>query len=112
MFFLPEPLKSFINKNISTVHELRIRRNRPVYVNFLGKFKKLIINGCPVVLTEEQLNEVVNRACEYSFYKHNETIKSGYLTAGGGVRIGLAGECVYENGNIKTIKNFTSISIN
>ena len=35
----------------------------------------------------------------------------GYLTFAEGVRIGLAGECVYDGNDIITIKNFTSISV-
>ena len=111
MYFLPEPLKSFVGRNIETIYEIRIRKDRPVYVNMLGKFKKLVINGSAVIISQSQLTEIINRACEYSIYKHNESIKSGYLTVGGGLRIGLAGECVYEGGEIKTIKNFTSVSI-
>ena len=111
MYFLPEPLKSFVNKNIENIYEIRIRKNCPVYLNVLGESKKLMLNGAPVIITQEQLSDIINRACEYSIYKYNECIKLGYLTFNGGVRIGLAGECVYENGQIKTINNFTSISI-
>ena len=111
MYFLPESLKTYVSKNWENIYEIRIRGNRPVYVNIFGEFKKLILNAKPVIVTQGELSELINRACEYSLYKYNDSIKCGYITVGKGVRIGLAGECVYEGNEIKTIKNFTSVSI-
>ena len=44
-------------------------------------------------------------------YAYNECLKKGFLTTRQGVRIGLAGECVYDNDKIITIKNITSLNI-
>ena len=43
MYFLPESLKTYVSKNWENIYEIRIRGNRPVYVNIFGEFKKLIL---------------------------------------------------------------------
>ena len=47
----------------------------------------------------------------YSLYAFEEEIKQGYITLKGGHRIGLAGECVISNGEVRTIKNISSLNI-
>ena len=47
----------------------------------------------------------------FSLYAYEEEIKQGYLTIKGGHRVGLAGECVVANNEVKTIKNISSINI-
>lgn len=109
--FLPNPLRDFITKNLEYIYEIRIRKQQPVYVNFKGEYKKVLLAGRVIIIDETQLVELINKACEYSVYKHNESIRNGYLLLKGGIRIGLAGECVYEGYSIKTIKNFNSLCI-
>ena len=42
----------------------------------------------------------------FSIYSVNEQIKKGFLIIDGGIRIGLCGNVVSENGEVKTISNF------
>ncbi len=45
-----------------------------------------------------------------SLYAFEEEIRRGYITIPGGHRVGLAGQIVMENDQIKTIKEFSSLS--
>ena len=109
--FLPEKLCNFCINNQEKVYELRIRKNKPVTANFSGKFIELKIDGKPIICSSEDISLILTKACNNSIYKYNVYIKNGYISCGQGIRIGIAGECVIENGVIKTIKNFNSLCI-
>lgn len=109
--FLYDDLKKFVMKNRASLRELRLRKNCPVSANLDGVFQDVKVEGYPYVLSENCLNKIVSRLCENSLYKYNDSIKNGYITIDHGIRIGVAGECVIENGEIKTIKNFTSLCV-
>ena len=57
------------------------------------------------------LKEFVINICESSVYSVNDYLKCGYITLPKGVRVGICGEVVTENGVVKTIKNFQSVNI-
>ena len=111
MYFLPLSLRNYVIENYEILHELRIRKNQPVTANLANKFTQVKTNGKIIVADQVLIDSIVNLACHGSFYLHNESIKNGYITCGNGVRIGIGGECVVENGFVKTIKNLTSLCI-
>ena len=49
--------------------------------------------------------------CKKSVYAYIDKICRGFITADGGVRVGLCGECVLENGKIINVKNISSLNI-
>nr|MCR4943067.1 stage III sporulation protein AA [Clostridium sp.] len=62
-------------------------------------------------VTREDLKYILQRISNYSLYACEEDIKQGFITIKGGHRIGLAGECVMDNGSVKTIRNISSLNI-
>jgi len=44
-------------------------------------------------------------------YRYMSTIKSGYITTPSGIRAGVCGECVYENGKISALSDFFSVNL-
>lgn len=88
-----------------TLQELRLRTGRPVEL-VLGTGSCWLEHSAK----SEDLQFVVNTASKYSPWAY-ATARSGYITAPGGHRIGLCGECVMENGNVTGIKNLTSVCI-
>ncbi|MCL2822115.1 MAG: Flp pilus assembly complex ATPase component TadA [Firmicutes bacterium] len=60
---------------------------------------------------QAQIAQIVLRAAEFSIYAYNNQISSGYITIAGGIRIGIAGEIVYDKDKIKTQKNISSLVI-
>ena len=98
------------------LNEIRLRVSFPTIVYYGGRYF-LGENGLAdsskdaLCTTAQELNDIVYRACECSVYAHNEELKQGYITISGGIRIGICGEVVVDNGTIKTIKNFSSLNI-
>lgn len=64
-----------------------------------------------IVLNREQLQEILVSMCHGSLYAHAETLKEGYLTLEGGIRVGVAGHAAIENGKIIGIKSPDSLVI-
>ncbi len=105
--YLPKiPLKEIEKLKPNNVTELRIRANSSSYIYYDGQTYKF-----NYVFTYYDVNDIVFNACKRSIYSFEEQIKQGYVTTEHGERIGLAGEFVYENNKILTIKNFTSLCI-
>lgn len=116
---LPKEICNMIFKrlNIEKLYELRFRSERPVTVNYGGKYYFLSPEGIKdtaqdaYVCRKGFVNDIVVRASEHSLYAVNDRICGGFLTIAGGVRIGIAGEVVIENNSVKTVKNFNSVNI-
>jgi len=105
--FLPKSILKTIEKyNLQYLFELRLRVDKPLYVGYNGKYLKenLIINS-------QLLQEVFLKACSYSVYAYSNSIKNGYVTTNYGVRVGIAGEYVYEGDKIVSVKNISSLVI-
>ena len=89
----------------TSLEEVRLR---------VGKPFELILQGRSTVLshtaTEEDLKFIVNTASRYSPWAA-ATVAKGYLTAKGGHRIGLCGDCVVQNGQITGIRTLRSLCI-
>ncbi len=60
---------------------------------------------------EADIKESLEFITNYSIYAFNEEIKRGFITVMGGHRIGICGKAVYENGEIKTIRNIQSLNV-
>lgn len=101
---------------VDKLNEIRLRANSPTIVYyggryFLGESGLADSSKDALKVTIQELNDIVFRACECSVYAHNEELKQGFVTLQNGIRIGICGEIVMDNGNIKTIKNFSSLNI-
>ena len=113
--FLPNDVKSGIERlNLNFVTEIRLRRGQPVIIGYKGEYQYLGITGLcdkrnAIVMSE--VSQIIAAATEGCIYNYSEQIKSGFITCGHGVRIGLAGEYVTDSGEISTISNLTSLNI-
>ncbi len=108
--FLPKKYMLYINElDLSKLYEIRLRENYCVKIKLDWKVTEL--GGGQVVCSKNDIDEILKNVTEYSLYAFNESLKKGFLTTKNGVRIGIAGECVYDNGKIITIKNITSLNI-
>ncbi|MGG7176126.1 stage III sporulation protein AA [Clostridium paraputrificum] len=89
-----------------TLQEIRIRAEKPV---ILTVAKGEVVAS--FISTKEDVKYILQRISNYSLYAYEEEIKQGFITIKGGHRVGLAGECVMENGKLKTIRNISSLNI-
>jgi len=105
---LPDNLReAFANLPMDRVYEMRLRANKPLVVCISGR--NFTIDQ--IRPTRTDIDAIVHKASNYSIYAVNEQIKQGFITIHGGVRIGICGEVVSENGVISTIKNISSLNI-
>ncbi|MBE5751423.1 MAG: hypothetical protein E7357_03330 [Clostridiales bacterium] len=116
--FLPPIVRESIRLlNAQKLYEIRLRAGKPVTVNFAGEYRYLGAYGLTdfsekaLYCDMQDLADCVFRAGKYSVYSVEEQIKNGFITAENGVRIGIAGEYVFEKGQPLTIRNFTSLCI-
>jgi stage III sporulation protein AA len=115
---LPESLTPyFASVPIQKVYELRLRVNNPVVISIASRSFFLSQNGLTsnmadaIVVSRNDLETIMHKASDYSLYAVNDQLKSGFITIRGGVRIGICGEVVSENGAVSTIKNIQSLNI-
>ncbi len=115
--FLPELIRdSLFKTDIEKVYEIRLREDFAVSIVYDNKRFYLSKNGLTIYenlaikCQSVFIKEILDNITEFSVYAFNDKIKKGYLTSKEGVRIGVAGECVYDN-ELITIKNVTSLNI-
>ena len=103
---LPQAMQTEVDRlGRSSLMEIRLRIGSPGQL-VTGEG----ITTMSGTVTPELLHFVVNTASKYSPW-NAATAAKGYITAPGGHRIGLAGECVCREGQVSVVKNLTSICI-
>lgn len=115
--FLPPRLKDAVSHlNLNLLYELRVRADKPLSANlggkyvFLGEFGETG-KGAALIPTLKEVEDTLFAASGYCVYSVEEQIKRGFVTAGAGERIGIAGTVVYANGSVLSIRNPTSLCI-
>lgn len=116
---LPDNIFDLLNTKIgfSHINELRIRANKPILLSIGGQKVFLSEKGVSgnikeaIIASKIMIEDIIFRASECSLYSVNEQIKRGFIVTHGGIRLGLGGDLVEEAGKIKTMTNFTSVSI-
>lgn len=103
-FSISNLLKEHMNKE--QVYEIRVKIGKPILI--YSKYGENIINYLP---TKEDMKSIIQKISSYSLYAYEEDIKQGFITIKGGHRIGIAGECVMDKGEVKTIRNISSVNI-
>lgn len=93
------------NLGRDTMQELRLRVGQSVELILSGQSRMLGMQA-----QEEDIKFVVNAASHYSPWAAATSAK-GYITAAGGHRIGVAGECVIQSGQVTGIRRATSLCI-
>ncbi len=116
--FLPKNyLSSIENIDINLLYEIRLRTSYPVKVNYANQNYYLCLDGLTkdnknlIICQQYDIDYVIDKITEHSLYAFNDRIKDGYITTSNGIRVGVAGECVFDNNKILTIKNFSSLNI-
>lgn len=101
------------------VREIRLRADRPIVIHidgrevFLdraGRFTERLPEAMRIGARE--LAELLEHICHYSLYAFEDELRQGFLTVGGGHRVGIAGQAVTEDGkSLRTIKNISFMNI-
>ncbi|GAV22379.1 stage III sporulation protein AA [Carboxydothermus pertinax] len=100
------------------LEEIRLRKNRPislvfsdeeVFLNDRGQYTLDQEEG--IGLNEDDFQIIFQLITGSSYYALEEELRQGYITIKGGHRIGFTGQVVLERGEIRHIKNVSSINI-
>lgn len=89
------------------VEELRLRIGQSVYLT--APEGETPLPQTRVIRSD--LEQVLDRATEYSRYAASETIRRGYVTAAGGFRVGLCGTALPSAGGNEGLRDISSLSI-
>lgn len=121
MPFLSPQIKDILmqmdTENFNCLEEIRLRCGQPLMfkigdqdwsVNHQGKLQKNPEASYRV--QEGDINRSILAISDNSLYAFEEEIRRGFITIPGGHRVGLAGQVVMERGEVKTIKDFSSLS--
>ena len=115
---LPPNIYSMVKEiNYKYLTEIRIRVGQPLIVSIAGKNNYLTKYGVSLSKQNayycciEDCSYIISKASNNSLYTINDQIINGYISYKGGIRIGVAGEFVYVDNRITTIKNINSINI-
>ncbi len=105
-------------KKVGNIEEIRMRCNQPLIIRdseheygldpragvTADINKSYRVNG-------EDIMRTIAAISDNSLYAFEEDIRKGFITISGGHRVGLAGQVVMQDTHIKSIKEFSSISI-
>lgn len=114
---LPEWLLNIINKNyiLEFVFEIRVRLNKPITINYKGNYQVLVdkdnFKKTPIFASHDLIEYILQVSTKQSLYAFNDQIKHCYITTESGIRIGVCGSVVVNNGQVSTIKKITSLNI-
>lgn len=116
--FLPASLQTVLSHvNMQKVYELRLRAEKPLYVNYDGEYRMLGKQGFTdkveraYTVRMDEIEDTVYKAGDFSVYSIEEQIKQGFITTDKGVRIGLAGRFIFEKGQPMTVRDVTSLCV-
>lgn len=94
------------------LQEIRLRADKPLVVIYRGK--ELFVKGregMPVIVTGRDIRETVDYISSYSLYAYEHEMRQGFITIEGGHRVGMAGQTVVENQQVKNMKYISSVNV-
>ena len=108
---LPKEIRTSIftfiqGSGATQISEIRLHKNN--CVNLIGDSKNIRTN---IYLSGKDLDEILTLLCDGSVYAHFDTMKEGYISLGNGIRAGICGRAVTENGKVVAISEATAINI-
>ena len=88
------------------IEEIRIRRKRQAYIVSGGR--NILIN---FIASDDEMIRILKIISHYSLYAYRDTISQGYISLGGGIRIGIIGNASVENGTIVGVYEISEFAI-
>jgi stage III sporulation protein AA len=119
---LPVKLVSIIRSvpvaTLVDLTEIRLRANLPLLLVLgntdiiVSPMGKVIANYEEAYLcNQDDVHKTLQLISKNSLYAFEQELKMGFLTIDGGHRIGLAGQAIIDAGDVKALKNISSLNI-
>jgi len=120
--YLPVEIREMLTnadpRKMEELEELRLKPLLPPLCRFAHDEAFLAADGGLVddaqagrIVSEGEMRKTVLLLADSSFYAVEEELRRGYITLPGGHRAGLSGRAVLVRGDIKTLKEISSINI-
>lgn len=120
--YLPPGLKRILQyldePQCRELEEIRLRIGRPLMLRLLdrectldskGLFHNELDRG--YIVSEDDLRRTMAGIMDNSLYAYEEDINRGFITIPGGHRVGLAGQVLVQGGEVRRVKDFSSLCI-
>lgn len=120
---LPERIRTPLLRARAVIEEMAteivLRADRPVCVYESKLMMLLTENGFLtdsfeadnlLIVTGKEIEQTVLRLCDYSIYAFQNEINTGYITMGGGVRVGLCGKAVMNDNKLTNVRDISTLS--
>lgn len=91
---------------ISLLEEIRVRSGKPIILKYTDS-EQIMEN---VIVTQEEILDILQSICQNSIYSYQNQICKGYLTLKGGHRVGITGSVVLTDGKISNINYISSLN--
>lgn len=115
---LRHPIEKAATASLIPIHEIRLRIGHSPSVTSCGQNLFITRQGelttspaTDLIVTKALLHETFMKACRHSVYAYDKELQNGFITLPGGFRMGIAGRIIYENQNISTVRDISSVSI-
>jgi len=119
--FLAPSIREILGRVSSPVvdglEEVRLRLNRPLsvrwrqnefFLDIKGELSPLISGA--YIVSREEIQKTVQLISQGSIYAFEEEFRQGFLTLPGGHRVGFTGRAVLEGGQLKTLRDISSLN--
>lgn len=120
---LPPRIRSVLERTracyASKVQEITLRAERPLciycgserfYADENGSLNDRLEHCAPIAATAAEVQDIFMKLCDYSVYAHQDELAHGYLTAAGGLRVGVCGSAVLKDGRVANLSHITTLS--
>lgn len=92
--------------SFSKLQEIRLRIGKPLII--VSENIEWVLHK---TIEKEELMEILEYVSNYSLYAFENELKQGFITIEGGHRVGMTGQVLIENGEVKNIKHISSMNI-
>lgn len=104
---------------LDKICEIRLKKDSPLRVvirngtYFLDYNADFYTSPPPhaVKVSEKELDELFMSFCGYTLHCHSQTLKAGFVSIDGGIRVGVAATAVYEGDKLSCVKDVSSLNI-
>lgn len=103
--FLKNFFKGQPQEMLNKLEEIRIRSNGTIALKFINH-QEILRNK----ISYDDIIKTLQIMCDNSIYSYQNEICNGFITVKGGHRVGVAGNCVIENGKVININYISSLN--
>lgn len=104
--YLPRNMCDWLINNSDKAGDITLIADKNMFISSSG-----ITKESPHFVTKSMLEDIVTRMCRGSIYANQHTLKHGFITLQGGIRVGVTGKCIVSDEKISYMRNITAINI-